>query len=237
MGHLVAARSPPLSSGGGNGGSVRLTASVLNRADPIKSSFPIENNLSLIEQYNCHCFPSTQTSELDPDVSIHQHKGRIEGEKLFAEYGDEANNNDEKLREPLKPRSRSTATTNTMQTRSTSLETISELLTGNEPKKKRKTLTKFRIFGGKTLFKFGKNDKPDQHRRSIDAMDGGDRPTTMGSDKDAKSPFKFGKAKKVSSMDSPNTISNSSLQEVDDEEFNSSDLVKYMEEVNNGLRS
>lgn len=41
---------------------------------------------------------------------------------------------------------------------------------------------------------------------------------------------------KLTSVDSANTISNSSLQEVDDEEFNSSDLVKYMEEINQGIK-
>ena len=42
--------------------------------------------------------------------------------------------------------------------------------------------------------------------------------------------------KKLHSVDSANTISNSSLQEMDDEEFNSSDLVKYMEEINLGIK-
>lgn len=42
--------------------------------------------------------------------------------------------------------------------------------------------------------------------------------------------------KKLASVDSANTISNSSLQEVDEEEFNSSDLVKYMEEINQGIK-
>lgn len=42
--------------------------------------------------------------------------------------------------------------------------------------------------------------------------------------------------KKLTSVDSANTISNSSLQEVDEEEFNSSDLVKYMEEINLGIK-
>lgn len=42
--------------------------------------------------------------------------------------------------------------------------------------------------------------------------------------------------KKIASVDSANTISNSSLQEVDEEEFNSSDLVKYMEEINQGIK-
>lgn len=41
---------------------------------------------------------------------------------------------------------------------------------------------------------------------------------------------------KLTSVDSANTISNSSLQEVDEEEFNSSDLVKYMEEINQGIK-
>lgn len=41
---------------------------------------------------------------------------------------------------------------------------------------------------------------------------------------------------KMNSVDSANTISNSSLQEVDDEEFNSSDLVRYMEEINLGIK-
>lgn len=42
--------------------------------------------------------------------------------------------------------------------------------------------------------------------------------------------------KKLASVDSANTISNSSLQEIDDEEFNSSDLIKYMEEINQGIK-
>lgn len=42
--------------------------------------------------------------------------------------------------------------------------------------------------------------------------------------------------KKLTSVDSANTISNSSLQEVDEEEFNSSDLVKYMDEINQGIK-
>lgn len=41
---------------------------------------------------------------------------------------------------------------------------------------------------------------------------------------------------KLASVDSANTISNSSLQEVDEEEFNSTDLVKYMEQVNQVIK-
>lgn len=42
--------------------------------------------------------------------------------------------------------------------------------------------------------------------------------------------------RKLTSVDSANTISNSSLQEVDDEEFNSSDLVQYMSEINQCIK-
>lgn len=37
---------------------------------------------------------------------------------------------------------------------------------------------------------------------------------------------------KIDSVENANTISNSSLQDMDEMEFSSSDLVKYMEEVN-----
>lgn len=44
------------------------------------------------------------------------------------------------------------------------------------------------------------------------------------------------KLEKGNSIDSANTISNSSLQEVDDDEFDSNELAKYMGQINNEIR-
>lgn len=53
--------------------------------------------------------------------------------------------------------------------------------------------------------------------------------------KDARDAVKLQKDSSVDSAHT-NTISNSSLQEVDAEEFDSAELAKYMGEVNNEIR-
>lgn len=55
------------------------------------------------------------------------------------------------------------------------------------------------------------------------------------SKQNAPNKSRFSRHGSVESAHSTNTISNSSLQDMDESEFNSSELAQYMEEINNGL--
>lgn len=186
----------------------------------IRATSPPDNNLvGLIE--NCNCFPSTASTSHDNNpTATREDVGQIM-EHSFHDNDDANNNTNSRKRE----NSILVGLTPTISALTTAANgkcpVLATASSHHKPKPKRFSWAATT----KCLFKF--NTKKQHHRNSCDTAATTTTSSMAGGDKR--------RLQKLNSVDSANTISNSSLQEVDDEEFNSSDLVKYMEEINIGI--
>lgn len=212
----------------------------LGHSDGPRSSPPNDNRLSLIEN-NSREYPAEEPMA-SSDERTRENVGRI----VEASYHENGDINAVRYCEAAGSDHRTATKINILPGRMTTRTDMAATNKGREKRpvaavKKKGNLLSCFPHTKKTIFYFKSPKKQSPATFPDDIMPfssaaaaaaaaaaarGGSRPTTA-----------HRVLRKFDSVDSANTISNSSLQEVDEDEFNSSDLVKYMDEINQGIKS